>query len=181
MHFDGDRCLGTLDRDIPLTTDPTHAILIVQLISRDPQLARVFLVVRIQTLIEHVSSMDADAYVPWDDWGRDAWVMEVPQYGIGSSLYPLIQGAHVALVKTCITPAGYRPHLCIFDFSLRGRSILSPWGEDEEAERRVLFEGGWNFLLEGNEEMAEYKFESLGDGKFMYLVSSPPFGNVVVR
>ena len=66
VHVDSDRCLGTLDWDRPFTTDPTQAVLVVKLVG--PNGSKVLLVVRIQTLIEHLRST-TDACVPWDVWG----------------------------------------------------------------------------------------------------------------
>ena len=176
VHVDGDRCLGTLDRDKPLTTDPTQAILVVKLVGRSEP--RVLLIARIQNLIERVHSTSADHCVSWDVWGRGAAVMEVPIHSRGSP-YPLVQGVRVTIVrmytKMYFTPGvdeNHRhPHLCTFDLSQRGWSVLPLWGEDNGIERRLLFEGGRGLFLQGGEGMVEWGFDPLGDGKFMYLVS----------
>jgi len=178
MHVDGDRCLGTLDRDKPLTTDPTQAILVVKLVG--PSRLRVLLIVRVRTLIDHVRSKGTGARVPWDIWGRGTAVIEVPMRSQGNP-YPLVQGVHVIIVEmytrmyTYITPGvdenHHHPHLCIFDLSKRGRSALPLWGEGGGTERRVLYEDGRKLLLQGGEGMVEWGFDPLGDGKFMYLVS----------
>ena len=76
VRIDSDRCLGKLDRDRSFTTDPAQAVLVVKLLSRHGQC--VLLIVRIQILIELVCSMNADACVPWDVWGRGVVVMEIP-------------------------------------------------------------------------------------------------------
>jgi len=176
VHVDGDRCLGTLDRNRPLTTDPTQAVLVVKLAkSHAPP---VLLVVRIQTLIERVCSTTTDACVPWDVWGRGAAVMEFPMRGSArDGPYPLVQGAHVILVKVYDTPvadgSGFHlyPILYTFDFSRRGCSLLPLWDEGGGTERRVLFNDGQQFVLQGNEWIVEWEFNPLGDGGFMYLVS----------
>ena len=67
VRVDSDRCLGTLDRDKPLTTDPTQAVLAVKFVNFDRP--PVFIIVRIHTLIENLSSMSPGASVPWDAWG----------------------------------------------------------------------------------------------------------------
>ena len=67
---DNDRCLGTLDQDGSLTTDPTQAVLVMMLSHHlGPS---VLLIVRIQTLIERARSKGTDPCVPWDTWGSDA-------------------------------------------------------------------------------------------------------------
>ena len=177
IHVDSGRCLGTLDRDEPLPTGPTQAVLVVRLVGHSRP--RVLLIVRIQTLIEHVRSTGTDACVPWDVWGRGAAVMEVLMHGYGGP-HPLVQGVRVTIVRMCtkmyFTPGveeNHRhPHLCTFDLSQRGWSVLPRWGEDGRTEQRVLFETGRKLFLQGGEGMVEWGFDPLGDGKFMYLVSS---------
>lgn len=97
VYVDGERCLGVLDQDRPLTTDPTQAIFVMKLVS--PNEGRVLLVARIHDLIGHMYSMSPDGCMPWEEWGRSAVVMEVPEHastGEGPDL--LVQGVHVALV-----------------------------------------------------------------------------------
>ena len=173
VHVDGDRCLGTLDRDRPLTADPTQAVLVVRLIRRN---MRVLFIVRMQTLIEHERSTIADAWVSWDVWGRDAVAMEIQRRGrTRGGPYPLVQGARVILVKMYDTPGvdgnHHQPHLCMFDLSRRGCSTLPLWDKGDGTERRALFEEGRKLLLEGDEGMVEWGFDPLGDGRFIYLVS----------
>ena len=169
VHVDSDRCLGSLDRDRPFTTDPTQAVLAVKLVS--PNGSSVSLVVRIQTLIEHVHST-ADARVPWDVWGRNSVVIEVltPSYA-RSGPCPLVQGVHAIFVK--LPPAGrnhHHPHFLTFDLSRRGWSILPLWDGDG-TERRAIFEDGRKFLLQGGGSVVRWRIYSLGDDKLMYLVS----------
>jgi len=172
MYVDGDRCLGTLDRDRPLATDQTQAVFAVKLFSPDGP--RVFLIVRIQTLIEHVGSMSVDACVSWDEWGRGVAVMEVPECARGGP-FPLVQGVHVTLVMPCVTPGSdgshLHPNLYTFDLSRRSWSTLLLRDEGDGTGRRVLFEDGRKLSLHGTQEMADCGFDSLGDGKFMHLVS----------
>ena len=163
VHVDGNQCLGTPDRDGPLITDPAQAVLVVELINYHGR--RDLIIVRVQTLIEHACSSGAEDYVPWDEWGRDATVMEIPIDDDDGS-YPLVHGARVVLVKM-----GVVPHLRIFDFSRRGCSILPPWGEGDGAERMASFEGGQNLLLQGDEDMTGWRLDTLGNGDFVHLVS----------
>jgi len=169
-HVDGDRCLGTPDRDRPLITDPTQAVLVVKLAK--PHTSPVLFIVRVQTLIEYVCSTSTDTCVPWDMWGRGAVVMELPTYGSGP--YPLVQGVHVILVKMHVTPSAdgsSRDHLHTFDLGRRGCSLLPLWDKGIGTERRVSFKDGREFFLQVAAWMLEWGFNSLGDGKFMYLVS----------
>lgn len=63
-----------------------------------------------------------------------------------------------------------RPYLCIFDFSRRGWSSL-PLRDGGGTERGIMFEDGRSLLLQGDQKMTGQGFHSLGDGRFMYLVS----------
>jgi len=174
VHVDGSRCLGTLDRDRPLTTDPTQAVLVVEL--DGPGMSPVLLIVRIQTLIEYVRSTTTDACVSWEVWGRGATVMEVPIHGsAGDGPYPLVQGVHLILVKvydTAVADGSHlHPLLYAFDCSRRGCSLLPPWDEGGGTERMVSFEDGQKFVLQGREWIFEWDLKPLVDGGFMYLVS----------
>ena len=174
VHVDGDRCLGTPNPGDPLTTDPAQALLVLKLVSRYGP--RVLLIVRTQVLIECVRSTSVDTYVPWEEWERGAVIMNVPTGGsVRSDPYPLVQGLHVILVKLYTTPGVggdlSHSHFCTFDLSRRGWGILPLWDEDDGAVGRVLFEAGRNFSFQGCKGMAECAFDSLGDGRFMCLVS----------
>jgi len=150
----------------------------------DPRGRRVLFIVRIQTLIEYVHSASADACVPWDEWGRGAVVMEVSRGdGDNNDLYPLVHGACMIVVKKPTAPGihGYYHNLYTFNFSRRGWGILPLRDEGDGAERRVGFEDGWNLLFRGSEGMSEWRFDSLGDGRFMYLVSPSCSWRVVVH
>jgi len=174
IHVDSDRCLGTLDRDRFLTTDPTQAVFVMKLVSHNR--SRVLLIARMQTLIEYVRSTGTGACVPWDIWGRGAAIMEIPiPDGALGGPYPLVQGVHVILVKMSTSPSTDGPHprpcLCIFDLSRRRFSTLPRWDVDGGIEREVPLEDGRQVLLQGDEWMVEWGFDPLGDGEFMYLVS----------
>jgi len=175
VYVDSDGCFETPDPDRPLTTDPTQAVLIMKLAT--PGRPRVLLIVRIQALIDHMHSMSTDTCVPWDEWGRGAVVMEVPERAsVDRGPYVLVQGVHVTWATMFVTPGvdGYlpRPHLFTFDLSRRGWSTLALRDEGNGTERRGLFKDGQHFLLQGNREMNDWGFHSLGDGRFVYLVSS---------
>ena len=115
--------------------------------------------------------------MPWDEWWAGAVVMKVLHPGSGSTCSsPLVQGVRVTLVKTHITPAidgnHFDLYLCTFDFSRRGFSALPLLDEGDGAERRALFEDGLDIWIQGHDEVTGWKFNSLCDSNFMYLVSS---------
>ena len=173
IHVDSDRCLGTLDRDGPLTTDPARAVFVIRLVSPDG--LRDLLIVRIQTLFEHPHSMDGDGCIPWDSWGRSVAVMEVPERVVpNEGPYPLVQGLRVNFVwaRPTIGVDGTRLHLYTFDFGRRGWSVLPLLEEGYRVERRVSFEDGRHILFQGGDGMPEPWFDSLGDAKFIYTVSN---------
>ena len=140
VHVDGDRCLGTLDRYRPLITDPTEAIFVLELVARDDQ--RVLIVVRIQTLIEHLCSVSTDGCVPWDEWKRGAVVMKVPQVPRRGHDYtgskPFVHGVHVVLMEQYTADDVERSqdsfHLRTFDFSRWGCGTLRrrQWSRAED-------------------------------------------------
>lgn len=138
VHLDCDRCLGTLDQDRALATDPTQAIFVVELVSRDRDESRVLLVVRIQALIEHMYSVSTGDYVPWHKWGKGVVVMGIPHRS--NSSRPLVQGSHVVMAD--------HPHLRTFDFSRRGCGVLLRW---YGVEWWTLFEDGRVVPLQGKE------------------------------
>jgi len=170
VFLDDDWSSGILDRDRPFTTDPTQAVFVVKLVN--PQRPHVLLVVRIQPLIEYICSASTETCVPWREWGRDVVVMRVPwRY----APYPLVHGTNMIVVKKSTTPGIDRYHynLSIFDFSRRGWSLLLPCDDDGGVGWRAAFERGRNLLLQGSQEMDKRRFHSLGDGRFMCLVSHP--------
>ena len=182
LHIDDDRNFGTLDQDRPLVTDPAQAVLVVKLLG--PGGRRAPLVVRVQTLIQHVDSTSTDVCAPWDEWGSGAAVIEVPERASAfGGPYLLVQGSRVTSVAMCTTTGVggdiIRPHFCTFDLSRRGWGILSLRDEGDGAERRVAFEDGRNFLLQGDQGTTDWGFYSLGDGKFMHLVSGFHYRKVV--
>ena len=167
IHVDHDRHLGMLDRDRPLTTDPTQAIFIVEL---GGQSLRPWIIVRIQTLAKHIRSAVADSCVPWDVWGRGAVVMEGCTWDDGD---PSVHGVRVTTAKGSTTPVVDRSnsYLCSFDFSLWGQSILPLCDGGEGIERRAAFGDGRDLLIQGNRWMNRRTLDTLGDSRFMQMVS----------
>ena len=175
IHVDSGRCLGTPDRDRPLTTDPALAVFVMSLIS--PNQSRNLFIVRIQPLFEHAHSLGAGGYVPWDMWGRGVAVLDVPESVSAGGPYPLVQGPRVNFVCTGPTLGvdGTRPHLCTFDFSRRGWSVLPLLEERDGVERSVSFGDGRNFVLRGEDGMFEPWFHSMGSANFVCIVSNSAF------
>ena len=171
LHVDGDRCLGSLDR--PLMTDPAQAVLVITLVSPDGP--RVLLIVRVRTLIECVHSMSPDTCLPWEEWGRGGAVMELLDCTSGyKGPYLSIQGVRVTCVNATLGVNGLPPpqlQMHTFDLSRRSWSTLQLWDEGNGTGRKVLFEDGRQFLLQGGRRIVESQFDSLRDGEFMYLVS----------
>ena len=163
VHVDSARCLGTPDHNRLFITDPTQAVVVVELAS--PHGERVLIIVWIQTLIKHLRPTGANDFVPWDEWGSGATFIEVSVDDDTS--YLLVQGIHVVLLKAWVTS-----HLRIFDFSRRGCSILPLLDEGDGTKRRVSLEDGRGLLFQEGEDMVEWGLDSVGDGNFVYLVSN---------
>ena len=175
LRVDQDRCLGTSNGDGPLITDPTQAILVIEFLA--PQWRCILLAVRVQALIESICSTCTDGPIPWGDWGRGAVFMVTPRFSPDSPIY--VHGTHVMVGA----PLRQRDRVSIrtFDFGRRGRSVLPLWDEEDGGdERRALFEGGQEFMLEG--VMWWSNIRSLGDGQLFGPVSylSHPGSNSLV-
>ena len=167
VNLDYYRSLGTVNREGPLITDPTQAILIMSL-SPTPTEPHVYLVLRKQALIEHACSMHADVQIPWDEWGRGAVAMETPP---GRICLTIIHGARLLVMhSTHFDPSKHRT-INVFDFSRRGSAALPlSDGDGGGTKRRAVF---------GDERSCEF-FEGdgigssdrkLGDSMMSYIVS----------
>lgn len=175
MHVDGDRCLGTLNGDGPLVTDPAQAILVVRLVHQEGQ--TVFIIARIQALIKHACSVNTDSFVPWDEWRRGAVVMVAPSHISRRNSCPFVRGVHVIFVKPSAPQNehgeyGLHFYLHILDFSRRACGVLPLRDDGDGAERTALFEDGRDFLVQENDQTIEQRLDSLGNGNFMFLVSN---------
>jgi len=134
IHADEERYLGALDRDVPFITDPTQAIVAVELSGRG---YHVLLIVRTQVLIEYVCSRRANDHVPWDEWGRRVVIMKIPLIRSRPSIY--VRGTHVAVLGTRSRDTVMNDYFVrTFDFGRRGCCALSlrdgvvcgAWSED---------------------------------------------------
>jgi len=167
VHLDHDRSRGMVNRDGPLIVDPTQDIFIMDF-ARTPREPRVLLVMRTQGLIGFLCSKRADVQISWEEWGRDAVVMDIPISSIRSSI--VIHGSRLLAVSmTGGGPeAGHRIH--IFDFSRRGTAALQlSGGDDGGAWRRAVFDDG--FVFERHEVLDPWEPHSLGDSVAFLVVS----------
>jgi len=164
VHVDRDRYLGKLDKDVPFITDPTQAILVVEVLR--PMRQSVSLVVRMQALIEKVCSTRTDDHIPWDEWGRGVTIMKSPR----GPRFPIhVHGTHVVVLTSL---DDRRVH--VFDFGRRGGGSLSLLDREDGGEkRRVLFEDGREFILEVD-NISWGGVQSLGNGAFFHSVSYLP-------
>lgn len=185
IHADRDRSLGTPNRDGPLITDPTQAILVLELLKSRHEHS-ILLVVQIQPLIDRVCSTRTDVHIPWDEWGRGSVIIEKPPR-YGSFIH--IHGTHLVALETPYHwqrgRRGY-PRVRVFDFSRNGRSALPLRdGEGGGTERKVMFSDGSEFVLEADEfkvdddDASWGNMGSQGDGTFFLVSCSSHFVAVV--
>ena len=163
---DCDGPLGTQDGS--LITDPAQAILVVDLCDGDEP-HHLSLVLRIQTLVARACSMSSDTCIPWDEWKRDAVIMEMPVY----DSHIFTHGVHVIVVGKRAHVGDDADHLWLrtFDFSLRGCRALQAKGGRAGRRRTDVYESGRDFTLEGTVGVSDWGLNSLGNGAFYSLVS----------
>lgn len=160
VHLDHDRSLGTVNRDGPLVTDPTQAILVVGL-TRGPSWPGTLLILRVQPLIESVCSSGNGVQILWDRWRRGSVAIEISQYD--QILLTAIHGAHVLVMYHCDDIVnGNSLHL--FDFSRKGSAALPLSDEnDGGTERRAMFEGRRSRMFEVGRQVKLWIRQSIGD------------------
>ena len=167
-HTDPGSPLGRVTQDGPLTVDPTQAILAVELMGTvynlDP---RAFLVLRANTLIEFSCSMRAGPHIPWEEWGEGSVAIEI--LADLDHCFTFMHDTHMAVV-VCVRGDVPEYRLHTFDFSKRGRHVLSLWdGEAGRTERRPVVGDGQKLTLEGGEDMSREDLLMLDDGTLVYL------------
>ena len=171
IYIDHEQQLGVPNRDEPFISDPGQAVLVMQLTNNSNDL--VFLIVRTQALIEKARSTHANPRVPWDEWGRDAVVLEDLVRGIGSLFF--VHGAQVVVVQMYLFWGQQNYHWSVrtFDFSRRGCSSLPLWGGEGGGTQRTVLsenEGCVRFVPDdGASSITELR--SLSDGCLFCLVS----------
>ena len=160
--------LGTLSQNEPLIVDPGQAFIVLRFF-RDEVPTLVFIILRAQALIKHSCSMSTDTYIPWEGWGKDAVIIEIPTLHL--KFY--VQGAQIIEAKMRRVPGGGMEHICLrtFDFSKWGCSTLR--SEGCVVVPTAWYEGGRDLFLGGRENVEEQEFDSPGSGTFCYLVSFP--------
>ena len=170
MFVDQDR----LDSDGPLIADPTQAILVVEFSKIGHE--SILLVVRINTLIEHVCSTRTDVHLPWDEWGRNAVIMEDLPFGSGFPFY--VHGTHLVMVLTVPCRRGLMEchRARTFDFGRRRCGAMPFWDEEDGGtERKASFFVGSGFVFEvaeaGNVALLG-SMRSLGNGNFFQVIYS---------
>ena len=158
--------LGTLNQDEPLIVDPAQAFIVIELF-RGEVSTLASIVLRTQALIRHSCSMSTDTHIPWEEWGKDAMIIEIPTLHL--KFY--VQGTQMIEAKMRRVPGGGMEHICLrtFDFSKRGCSTLR--SEGCEVVPAAWYENGRDLFLEGRGNVEEQEFDSLGNGTFCYLVS----------
>ena len=166
VFLDHSRSLGAADRNDHLIADPNQAILAMTLSPGD----RDILILRMQQLIEHACSTRTDIQIPWDEWGRDAVVMDNPTR-IYSSI-PFIHGARMLVIhKPIFVPQNhYQVHA--FDFSRRGIAAL-PLSDGTEGgtERRAVFKDWQNCVFEVDDGPYRQGPIGIGDSIMFHIVS----------
>lgn len=157
--------LGILNHDEPLIVDPTQALVLLNL-SSDGASTSVFVVLRIQALVEQVCLMGTDTHIPWRELERDAVVVEASTSD--SNFY--IHGVHVIEETRHSTSFdGIFPmYVHVFDFSRRGCSAFRD--VDDETVRAAWREGRRDFTFEQSGDIVDDVFGALGNGTFSCLV-----------
>ena len=164
--IDHEMPLGTLNQNEPLIVDPAQAFIVLGLF-RGEVSTLVFIILRTQALIKYSCSVNTDTYIPWEEWGKDAMIIEIPTL----HLQFYVQGTQMIEAKMRRVPGGGMEHICLrtFDFSKWGCSTLR--SEGCEVVPAAWYESGRDLFLEGRGNVEEQEFDSLGNGTFCYLVS----------
>jgi hypothetical protein len=101
--------------------------------------------------------MNTETYIPWDEWGRDAIVMETPAF----SSAVCVQGVHAVEAEIQMVPgSGACMYLRTFDFSKRGCSSLCDEGGG--AVQAAWYDDGRDLFLVGSGNVLKLDLGSLG-------------------
>jgi len=158
--------------DEPLIADPDQAVIVMELMGGwEPP---VFLMVSMQALIGQMCSTRPGSRVPWDEWGGDAAILEVPTFSRVPRVY--VCGAQmVAAWERGAYSVGWSRQYSIqtFNFSWRGHG----------AEESALFKDEGRFIFEPGHGMNSLdELRLLSDGSLFHLVSclSRPAGSEAI-
>lgn len=174
IHIDRDRPLGTPSMEEPLIADPAQSVIALEREGSWGPLA--LFVVRMQALIEQTCPAQAGSRVPWEEWGRDAVVVEVPAEHTPQSTF--VHGAQVVVTWITYTadedsvPNWYYLVFTL-DLGLRGGSSLRRWrgGADRAEVNRLPGDRG-AIRCQPDHGMDTLKgLGSLSDGTLFHLVS----------
>lgn len=161
VRIDPEVAFGRSNQEDPLIIDPTQAFLALKLWGGHPP-GNLLLLLRTQTLITHACSTSENAYISWNELGRDAVLVELPSHRPF-----LAQGLHI-FTEPRIFPDDYsqNPRIRIFNFRRWGSNVprdgsFGTLGTDWHEE-------GQDFLFQGYHGG---ELDSLGDGLFYKLVS----------
>ena len=166
---------GTPNKDEVFLADPAQAVVVIEFGGgrKPPDL----LVVPMRVLIEQTHSEHAGSRVPWDEWGRDAVVIEPNDDNY--RLSTIVHGAQVMIVCASLPYAFGQPQrggfrVYTFDFSQRGRSSLPLHSGIDGIRRVLLLEGGTDVRFESDDDMNRWdRLRSLRDGSLFHMVSRP--------
>ena len=181
MRVDHDRPLGTSNRDEPLIADPAQVVLVMELTGGWKP--RFLLAVSTQTLVGQTCSTYGGSRVPWDEWGRDAVVVEVQIPG--RVPHAFVRGAQVIVAWERDVSIWSRQYsVQTFEFSRRGRStlqVLSGGGGVEVKSVLLKDEGSFTFEpVDSTRSPGDLRL--LSDGSLFHPASclSQSVGNEVV-
>ena len=166
IHPDETRPLWTLNRDCSLAIDQTQDIRVMELFTTRSK-TQTTLILRLQSLIEHLCSVQEDIEIPWNAWASDITVVEIPP---GDYFRPFaIHGSRMLALLS----GQDRAHLIhVFDFSLRGKDTLRfsggnvAWGDIPE-DRSWVFEGA--------DKVSPWGYHALGDSLITVVSLFPHF------
>jgi len=166
IHPDDTRPLWTLNRDCSLIIDQTQAIRVMEIFTSRSG-TQAILILRLQSLIERLCSVQEDIEIPWNAWASDITVVEIPP---GDYFRPFaIHGSRMLALLS----GQDRAHLIhVFDFSLRGKDTLRFSGGNV-AWRDVAEDGSWVF--QGSDRVSPWGHRALGDSLVTVVSLFPHF------
>jgi len=165
VHVAQDRDLGTPNGDVSLITDPTQAILAIEVTRHFQPGGRLF-IMRIQDFVQRVCSARVNVQMPWEEWGRGAVTMKMPKCCGKMTVH--VHDTHVVVSKTLLRDYLRYDSIRTFDFGRQKWSTLPLWdGEGGGAVRSASFWGGKELMaVPGEGLFSRGVVKSLGNGSF---------------